>query len=582
MRKKFLCAVLAVCVAFCAIQTIVSADENSVPATAWRDYAAENFAGGTGTESDPYRITSGAELAKIAADVNNKDYSKRTTYSGVYFRLENDIDLSAHRWNPIGVYTWYTGGATTTKSFNGFLDGNNKKITGLAVDESTDKNSAGLFGNIRNTDVNFVAGVKDLTIENARIYNDETGLEMSQAGILVGYALANKQGKCKIEITNVTVSGKVEHKFAFDDAISGGMFGNVNYLTVRNCKAVNVDISEGSNSGGFVGMDTGSTYENCSATGKIDGLWALGGFAGYAIDTTISHCTADVNITAHEWRVGGFIGFTEYTKIQNCAAYGEVHSTVTTFNPKVGGFAGEASGAIIENCHTVSKVISDLEDPSSLDEAYITGFMYSPSGEVGGCSYDKENNPGLFATQEGTEDESIKGVTRKEVLSNICEDVLDGHVWSETFTVDKQPTCTEEGYESQHCTRCDKAGEASLLEKVPHEWNSEYTVDKKPTCTEKGEESIHCKNCDAKKDAREIEATGHIFKWVIDREPTETETGLKHEECSVCGFKKEGVEIPKKNKSEGTGDVALTATAVTLAIASLAAVVVAIKKKQSH
>lgn len=163
INKKFLCAVLAVCVAFCAIQTLVSADKDSVPATAWRDYAAENFAGGTGTESDPYKITNGAELAKIAVDVNNNDYTKRTAYSGVYFRLENDIDLSAHSWNPIGVFTLYLGGATTSNSFNGFLDGNDKKITELIVDETTDKSSAGLFGNIRNSSKNFVAGARDLT-----------------------------------------------------------------------------------------------------------------------------------------------------------------------------------------------------------------------------------------------------------------------------------------------------------------------------------------------------------------------------------------------------------------------------------
>ena len=302
---------------------------------------------------------------------------------------------------------------------------------------------------MRNTNTDFVAGVKDLTIENARIYDDETRLELSQAGILAGYALANQQGKCKIEITNVTVSGKVKHMFAFDDAISGGMFGNVNYLTVRNCKAINVDISEGSNSGGFVGMDSGSTYENCSVTGKVDGLWALGGFAGYAIETNISHCTADVNITAHDWRAGGFVGYAEYTDIQNCAAYGNIYNDVTGNenwndpNLRVGGFAGEAVGALIENCHTVSRITMESGNPPAC------GFMYSPSGEVGNCSYDKENNSDLSATQEGTEDDSIKGLKRKEVLSNICEDVLDGHIWSETFTVDKQPTCTEEGYESQ-------------------------------------------------------------------------------------------------------------------------------------
>ncbi len=588
MNKKFLCAVLAVCVAFCAIQTLVSADEDSVPATAWRDYAAENFAGGTGTESDPYKITNGAELAKIAVDVNNNDYTKRTTYSGVYFRLESDIDLSAHRWNPIGVFTWYLGSATTSNSFNGFLDGNDKKITGLIVDETTDKSSAGLFGNIRNSSKNFVAGARDLTIENARVYFDVSGLEESNAGILAGFILISEGSKC--EFDNISVSGRTEHAHANGSAMAGGMFGSVSRITVRNCKATDVEISNVTNSGGFVGLDCGSTYEYCSATGKIDGAWALGGFVGESGSciyqdpkgaSTFSHCTAAVNITAHDWRAGGFIGYAEYTEIQNCAAYGNIYNDVTGNenwndpNLRVGGFAGEASAAAIENCHTVSRITMESGNPPAC------GFMYSSSGEVGNCSYDIENNSGLSATQEGTEDDSIKGLKRKEVLSNICEDVLDGHIWSETFTVDKEPTCTEEGYESQHCIRCDKAGEVSMLEKVPHEWNSEYTVDKKPTCTGKGEESIHCKNCDAKKESREIEATGHTFKWVTDREPTETETGLKHEECTVCGFKKEGVEIPKKNKPVGTSDVALTATAVTLVLASLAAAAVVVKKKQS-
>lgn len=583
MKKKFLCAVLTLCVAFAAVWTVVSADENSVPDTAWRDYAAENFAGGTGTADDPYLITNGAELAKIAVETGKLVKTGPTTaayyeFDGVHFRLENDIDLSAHRWNPIGTY------APTIRNsydFRGFLDGNGKKITGLVVDETDEKNSAGLFGCIGNSKTGAVAGVKDLTIENARIYSDETDAFQTDAGILAGFVMANSGYTC--EFTNITVSGKIENNCSAGYAVSGGMFGEVYRIKAKDCNAENVEIGFGSNSGGFVGMDAGSTYENCTASGKITGLWGLGGFAGYTDSastdgseySTFSHCIADVNVVGSDWRLGGFVGYSLYAHIQNCVAYGNVESTVTGWEPKVGGFAGEVEMGLVANCHTLSKITA------AIDRETVTGFMNFSGGDVGDCSYNKEANPTLFATQERVADASMEGETKKNVLISICEDVLNGHVWSEEMIVDKEPTCTDEGYESQHCIRCDKEGERSIIEKAPHDWNSEYTVDKEATCVEVGEESIHCKNCDEKKETREIAAKGHKFEWVTDREPTETETGLKHEECTVCGLKKDGVEIPKKNKSVDSGDVTLTASAVILAVATLAAAVIAYRKKQS-
>lgn len=62
--------------------------DDGVPETAWRDNAATDFAGGSGTEADPYRIEDGAQLAKIAKDVEDNV----TVYKDAYFRLENDID----------------------------------------------------------------------------------------------------------------------------------------------------------------------------------------------------------------------------------------------------------------------------------------------------------------------------------------------------------------------------------------------------------------------------------------------------------------------------------------------------------
>ena len=67
-KIKYAGAMLICFIAVLFIRMPVMADDG-VPATAWRDYAAADFAGGSGTETDPYRITDGAQLAKIAKDV---------------------------------------------------------------------------------------------------------------------------------------------------------------------------------------------------------------------------------------------------------------------------------------------------------------------------------------------------------------------------------------------------------------------------------------------------------------------------------------------------------------------------------
>ena len=74
------------------------------------------------------------------------------------------------------------------------------------MDERTDKNAAGFFGDIRNVSGGTV-GAKNLIISDASIYADEEGLMELRAGILAGYALANPGQQIVFE--NITVSGQV-------------------------------------------------------------------------------------------------------------------------------------------------------------------------------------------------------------------------------------------------------------------------------------------------------------------------------------------------------------------------------------
>lgn len=49
------------------------------------------FGGGTGTSGDPYQISTAAHMATLATNVNGG-----TNYLGVYFKMMNDISLSAY------------------------------------------------------------------------------------------------------------------------------------------------------------------------------------------------------------------------------------------------------------------------------------------------------------------------------------------------------------------------------------------------------------------------------------------------------------------------------------------------------
>ena len=43
----------------------------TAPSGVWSDYKANTFAGGTGTQIDPYRIATAEQLALLAYDVNS-------------------------------------------------------------------------------------------------------------------------------------------------------------------------------------------------------------------------------------------------------------------------------------------------------------------------------------------------------------------------------------------------------------------------------------------------------------------------------------------------------------------------------
>lgn len=489
MKKsgKILGVLLAVCMVI--TMNVVSAyADSSVPVTRWDNYAATKFAGGTGTKDDPYRIENGEQLAKLA-----KDVSASNTHKGEYFRLEKNVDLSAHRWIPIGDF-----GGSSYKSFEGFLDGNCKTISGMVVDQSKDQQSAGLFGYISNATKGNEVGVKDLTIANAALYVDESILAdpngFVSAGILVAGAMVNDGYKGTGVFENISVSGTITVKATNGSNKIGGLIGDDNRCIVRNC-ATDVTITGASNTGGMTGTSCTTTFENCTAKGRISGLWGLGGFVGYATtsngndkttESTFTNCIADVAVKASDWNVGGFVGLAEFGTFKNSASFGTVTSTVTGWEPRAGGFVGRAGNVTFVKCHSASLVTCDRKDTCG-------GFAGKfEVGTTDGCSFDNQKNTNLNGIGTNKTEQQVEACITQKNLSNICEDVYGDHHYAEELTVDQEATCSEEGSKSYHCIRCDAKGKSFVIPKI----NLTHVDAKAATAESAGNiEYWHCEKC---------------------------------------------------------------------------------------
>ena len=140
MKKRIGSLLLILALCFMLLPTAALASDG-----AWDGSIATAFAGGTGTESDPYQIADGAQLAYLASEVN-----KGQTYENSYFVLTADIDLVNNDWTPIGnSFADVLFDGPDYRLFAGNLDGKGHTISNISIGtESTPLESDvfGLFG----------------------------------------------------------------------------------------------------------------------------------------------------------------------------------------------------------------------------------------------------------------------------------------------------------------------------------------------------------------------------------------------------------------------------------------------------
>ena len=359
MKKRIVSAVMALILCLTLLPTAALAADG-----AWDGSIATAFAGGTGTESDPYQIANGAELAYLASSVNSGE-----TYTGKNFVLTANIDLNGLPWTPIGnSFSDALLGGSNYRIFAGNFDGNGYTISNVSIGSETAPLEADVFGlfgatagkisnlNLDTVSIHGIAKIASIGavigfagglvgysggyIENCHV----TGLTMDMSAPSNVYAAAYCVGGLvgvldETQLINeCSVSGSITEK-AGKGSIGGliGELGKAAKITYsRSDVTVNVkaDSRGGANVGGFIGKGNGKTdaetiIRNCYATGNVTGGAYTGGFAGGLWGLNIKNCYASGNVSQAAAAMASFVGTDAsdpnyYGSITSCFAIGSV------------------------------------------------------------------------------------------------------------------------------------------------------------------------------------------------------------------------------------------------------------------
>lgn len=337
----------------------------------------EFLSGGSGTQDDPWLISTAADLKALADILNSGNASTYDAHGddcgagnfhGYYFKQTADIDLQGiENWEPVG----YNG----STYFAGNYDGNGYIIRNAKSTGKVDANgyaTAGIFGWVA------FGSVSNLHIEN------------------------------------VTFSAAGDGNYAY----AGGLAGTVYASEITNCSVSNSKIS------------STATYNsnNCA-----------GGLAGYFVGSTISKCAANNNSVTSTSYSGGFVGEqdddyegVDASKFVDCYVAG---STVNVSSPNsngfsmAGGFCGEVTGDVLDltNCFVYDTAVSVTADNmTTLNSIGIfAGNLYKNSPysakiTTNNCYY------GKVTLTPGSNNEPVKDTSTEKTAEEFADGTVTG------------------------------------------------------------------------------------------------------------------------------------------------------------
>lgn len=406
--------------------TSVKAGSGSV---AWDGMIADSYEGGNGSEEEPFLISNGGQLARLAQEVNE---GKESNYN---YKLTKHINLSSRNWVPIG---------NTEHPFKGNFNGNGKTITNMKVgyiDKSIRnfRNETKIIDNeIRsqgkevlydpvtealeqevmsiNEELERIIAEEAEMTKEAEITEETNEIDKTEPKEDINVASSEDSSNIRAVMdetineveSNITNQSESQRSYSlFDVQNTGyegdaGLFGYFDSGKIEKLAVLESEIIGQKNAGGIVGYcGVNATIDNCEFTGVVNNslIGYIGGIVGYS-DGRVSNCINSGSIgsiTSPSAYIGGIVGQTS-NFITNSENSGPILGNASF----IGGIAGKVVGG---------KMITYCLNTGNIGSPEMVGTLAggivgrAPEGYV-----NKSANQGTVTTSSNDSDSFIGGL----------------------------------------------------------------------------------------------------------------------------------------------------------------------------
>lgn len=331
---------------------------------------AQSFSGGNGTENDPYKISTAADLQELSKSVAED----MNSYAEKFFVMTQDIDMAGvTEFDPIGNN--FSG---DVHPFSGTFDGQGYKIFNLEKSWD-DLGFVGLFGVIMN------ATIKNLTLSSSNIYGD-----LSVGGIVGVCMMDNEISNCHTT-ADVTVGVR---KFYVAGICGGTLISGSNGSVIKDCTNAARVIGCVGYTAGILGTNGQKDTKviRCGNTGEIsdDQLHVAGVVAHSKNGISIVDCynTGKISLLALEGadnaRGAGILAIAdevpaeENINVTNCYNVGEFNEVNEKIHAIYQGDYMSYDNTFVTNCYYAGDVIPgefDYTVALKLDEMKTQDFV---------------------------------------------------------------------------------------------------------------------------------------------------------------------------------------------------------------
>lgn len=407
----------------------------------WDGSVATKYREGNGSESNPYIISNGAELAYFSNQLQTTDYSN------TYFKLKNDIVLNDGVFNYnltdgikyiLNNNTYYLDEYTNNyydnvdnegsiigsinkfnslNNFKGYFNGNSYTIYGLYITDSSASELA-LFTNLQGQ-------VHNLYVENSMIYggNITGGIAAKSYDAALTNVLYNGYVVGNTNISNKTINTSINNQ-SFS-------VGNLSNITV-DLPLIDGQIVSSSISGKVIitGDNTVLSINNQvvnNGTFEIDLGTSLMTNIPITSESTNSNSTIELTdltykITYNYAIAGGLIASGSNTSITNSINKADVYGNLIS-----GGLIGVAKDVSINQSYNTGNI------NSSNIGAGLVGIIRQSNNALISSSYNSGSiiatiNGGLVGSIEHNNSATLSKVFNASVSDNAINSILDSNV----------------------------------------------------------------------------------------------------------------------------------------------------------